>query len=151
MGRASKNIERLQEDPDLYVKALMSAVPTSLFVLLPVFALMLKLAYVFKRRLYMEHLIVALHSHAFLSLSLLLLFLLGWLEDALPAGATVAMNVVEFLLVAWMPLYLLLMQKRVYRQGWPMTLLKYLVLGFCYFWLITIGAVFVALASLVWM
>ena len=151
VGRASKNIERLQEDPDLYVKALMSAVPTSLFVLLPVFALMLKLAYVFKRRLYMEHLIVALHSHAFLSLSLLLLFLLGWLEDALPAGATVAMNVVEFLLVAWMPLYLLLMQKRVYRQGWPMTLLKYLVLGFCYFWLITIGAVFVALASLVWM
>ena len=151
VGRASKNIERLQEDPDLYVKALMSAVPTSLFVLLPVFALMLKLAYVFKRRLYMEHLIVALHSHAFLSLSLLLLFLLGWLEDALPAGAKVVLNVVEFLLVAWMPLYLLLMQKRVYRQGWPMTLLKYLVLGFCYFWLITIGAVFVALASLVWM
>ena len=28
-----------------------------------------------------------------------------------------------------MPLYLLLMQKRVYGQGWPMTLLKYMVLG----------------------
>ena len=150
VGRAEKNIARLQEDPDLYVKALLSAIPTSLFVLLPVFALMLKLAYVFKRRLYMEHLIVALHSHAFLSLSLLLLFLLAWLEDALPA-ATVAFNIVEFLLIAWMPLYLLRMQKRVYGQGWPMTLLKYFVLGFCYFWLITIGAVFVALGSLVWM
>jgi len=129
VGRAEKNIARMRDDPDLYVKALLSAIPTSLFVLLPVFALMLKLAYVFKRRLYMEHLIVALHSHAFLSLSLLLLFLL----------------------IAWMPLYLLRMQKRVYGQGWPMTLLKYLVLGFCYFWLITIGAVFVALGSLVWM
>ena len=150
IGRAEKNIGRLQEDPDLYVKALLSAVPTALFVLLPVFALMLKLAYVFKRRLYMEHLIVALHSHAFLSLSLLLLFLLGWLERALPAAA-VAFNVLEFGLFAWMPLYLLLMQKRVYGQGWPMTLLKYLVLGFLYFWLISLGAVVVALGSLVWM
>ena len=150
IGRAQRNISRLKDDPDLYVKALMSAVPTSLFVLLPVFALMLKLAYVFKRRLYMEHLIVALHSHAFLSLALLLMFLLGWLEGALPAAAFL-FNLLEFALFAWMPLYLLLMQKRVYGQGWPMTLLKYLVLGFCYFWLITIGAVFVALGSLVWM
>ena len=150
IGRAKKNIERGREDPDLYLNALMSAVPTSLFVLLPVFALMLKLAYVFKRRLYMEHLIVALHSHAFLSLSLLLLFLLGWLERTLPS-ASVVFGVLEFVLFLWMPLYLLLMQKRVYRQGWPMTLLKYMVLGFCYFWLITIGAVFVALGSLVWM
>ena len=150
VGRAEKNIARMKEDPDLYVKALLSAVPTSLFVLLPVFALMLKVAYVFKRRLYMEHLIVALHSHAFLSFSLLLMFLLSWLERTLPAAST-GFNILEFALFAWMPLYLLLMQKRVYRQGWPMTLLKYLVLGFCYFWLITLGAVVVALGSLVWM
>ncbi|MHB8912839.1 MAG: hypothetical protein ACYC42_09380 [Lysobacter sp.] len=26
----------------------------------------------------------------------------------------------------WLPLYLLLMQKRVYAQGWPMTVFKYL-------------------------
>ena len=150
VGRAEKNIARLQEDPDLYIKAVLSAIPTSLFVLLPVFALMLKLAYVFKRRLYMEHLIVALHSHAFLSLSLLLLFLLEWLETAFPRASTV-FNVIGTVRFLWMPVYLLLMQKRVYAQRWPMTLLKYLVLGFCYFWLITIGAVFVGLASLVWM
>jgi hypothetical protein len=39
---------------------------------------------------------------------------------------------IEGLLVAWMPVYLLIMQKRVYAQGWPMTLLKYGVLGICY-------------------
>ena len=49
-------------------------------VLLPVFALMLKIVYAFKRRLYMEHLIVALHSHAFLCLTLLLLFVANLLE-----------------------------------------------------------------------
>ena len=66
---------------------MLSAVPSTLFVLLPMFALMLKLAYAFKRRLYMEHLIVALHSHAFLCLALLLVFLLMALEDALGAIA----------------------------------------------------------------
>ena len=40
----------------------------------------------------------------------------------------------------WMPLYLLLVQKRVYRQGWIMTLLKYSVLGTCYFVLIVFAA-----------
>jgi hypothetical protein len=28
------------------------------------------------------------------------------------------------------------MQKRVYRQGWAMTLLKYWFVGWCYFWLL---------------
>ena len=68
------------EDPNLFKDAVLSAVPSTLFVLLPVFALMLKLLYVFKRRLYMEHLIVALHSHAFLCLALLLVFALAALE-----------------------------------------------------------------------
>ena len=43
------------------------------------------------------------------------------------------------------------MQKRVYRQGWPMTLLKYFVLGVCYLLLLSLGAVFTLLSSLVWM
>ena len=56
----------------------------------------------------------------------------------------------EVLLFAWMPLYLLLMQKRVYGQGWIMTLIKYGVLGFSYILLLSFGAVFTVLASLVW-
>jgi hypothetical protein len=37
----------------------------------------------------------------------------------------------------------------VYRQGWIMTTLKYCVLGSCYLVLISIGATFGLLASLV--
>ena len=47
--------------------------------------------------------------------------------------------------------YLLLMQKRVYRQGWTMTLLKYCMLGFCYCILLSIGIAFTAVLILVWM
>lgn len=133
--RANDNVKRLKQDPGAFKNAVLSAVPTTLFVLVPLFALMLKLAYVFKRRLYMEHLIVGLHSHAFLCLDLLLVLLVRALENWLaPNGGALAsvFGWIEGLLIAWMPIYLLLMQKRVYAQGWPMTLLKYGVLGTCY-------------------
>jgi hypothetical protein len=43
---------------------------------------------------------------------------------------------VQFAMWAWIPIYLLIMQKRVYRQGWPMTILKYWLIGSVYFWLL---------------
>lgn len=73
--RANANAKVIGEDPNRFKKALIGAIPSTLLVLLPIFALMLWFLYLFKRRLYMEHLIVALHSHAFLCLALLLVTL----------------------------------------------------------------------------
>jgi hypothetical protein len=145
--RANDNVKRLKQDPGAFKNAVLSAVPTTLFVLVPLFALMLKLAYVFKRRLYMEHLIVGLHSHAFLCLDLLLILLVARLDNWLapqPGALSTLFGWIEGLLIAWMPVYLLIMQKRVYAQGWPMTLLKYGVLGICY----TVLLSFAILASM---
>lgn len=153
IGRANANIGRFQQDPDLLKEAILGAVPSTLFVLMPVFALMLKAAYLFKRRLYMEHLIVALHSHAFLCLALLGVMLLTALEGRVAGAdgaAKAGFDLAEAALWTWMPLYLLLMQKRVYRQGWPMTLLKYFVLGICYSVLLSFGAAFTVMAGVVW-
>lgn len=146
------NIKRMDGRVDLWLAAFMGSLPSALFVLVPVFALMLKLAYLFRRRLYLEHLVVALYSHAFLLATLSLVFLLAalqrwmaptvvWLADG--AGWTVVA------LLLWMPVYLLLMQKRVYGQGWPMTTLKYLVIGLVYFCLLTLAATTMFLATLV--
>ena len=154
VGHAKDNIKRMKQDHSLFKDAFLSAVPSTLFVMMPVFALMLKLAYVFRRRLYMEHLIVALHSHAFLCVSLLAIFLLGGLQ-AVAAPDKGALHGFLGLLKAglwtWMPVYLLLMQKRVYGQGWTLTLVKYFGLGFCYVLLLSFGALATMLASLVWM
>ena len=131
---------------------LFSVLPQTLFFMLPLFAVLLKVLYLFRRRLYMEHLIVALHSHAFLFLALLLTIGLTLARGTLAphaAWAASALGWAEALLLMWMPVYLLLMQKRVYRQGWPMTVLKYLVLGWCYVWLLAFAgmvAVMLALA-----
>jgi hypothetical protein len=116
------------------------ALPMTMFILIPVFAGLLKLFYVFRRRLYMEHLIVALHSHAFMFLVLLLLALVGMLSAWLqPHAAWTAapLGWLQTLLALWVPTYLLITQKRVYHQGWPMTVLKFWCIGWCYFWLLT--------------
>lgn len=149
IGHGRDNAVELNKNPERFKDAVLGAIPSTLFMLLPIFALMLKIAYLFKRRLYMEHLIVALHSHAFLCLALLLVFGVTALKRAVPVLETPG-NWIEALLLAWMPLYLLLMQKRVYAQGWIMTLLKYFVLGICYTVLMSFGVVATVLASLVW-
>jgi len=115
-------------------KAMFNVLPQTLLVMMPIFALMLKLAYLFKRRLYMEHLIVALHSHSFIALAVILVMGESFLLGLVPADGFVAtlLNWIRGLTIAWIPLYLLVMQKRVYGQGWPMTLAKYAVLGMCY-------------------
>ena len=124
------------------VDALFNVLPQTLIVLMPVFALMLKVAYWFKRRLYMEHLIVALHSHSFISLALTILLLFSWLQDWLAPDSgllNVLLGWAMALAGLWIPVYLLLMQRRVYGQGWPMTLFKYSVLGVCYCVMLAFG------------
>lgn len=137
-----------QEAYDRILTNFFGVLPPTMFVMIPLFALLLKPFYVFRRRLYMEHLIVALHSHAYLFLSLLLGVSLGALSSWLAphaAWATHPLYWLEWGLALWIPVYLLIMQKRIYHQGWPMTLLKFWCIGWCYFWLL-LFALMVAVA-----
>lgn len=149
--RARANVEHVKDDPSRLAEAFLQTLPQTLFVLLPVFALLLKIMYVFKRRLYMEHLIVALHSHAFLCAALLVIVGLADIGALFTAGSVFEQftELCIFAMMCWMPIYLLLMQKRVYRQGWIMTLLKYFVLGNLYLILISFGVVVNLALSLV--
>lgn len=112
----------------------LAATPQALLVLLPFFALLLKLAYWFKRRLYMEHLIVALHNHAFLMLAITALTALSgagaWASGLV--GWQSLLRLLNTAMLLWIPLYFLLVLKRVYRQGWPATLFKFALIGTCY-------------------
>ena len=133
------------------VGQIFATLPGAMFFMLPVFALLLKVVYLFKRRLYVEHLIVAIHSHAFLFLSLLLGTLVHLAGIALKPHLPWMTGPLQLLTVAlcvWAPIYLLIMQKRVYRQGWPMTVLKYLFVGWCYIWLLAIAVAGAGVLSL---
>lgn len=145
------NGERMGTRTDAWFQAFMGSLPSALFLLVPVFALMLKLVYLFKRRLYMEHLVIALYSHVFLLMALTVMFVLMAVSDWVKPhawGLSVVLNVATGALLLWMPVYLLLMQKRAYGQGWPITLFKYGAIGFVYFNLLTFAAVIMFLARL---
>lgn len=150
-GRALANAPRLQHDEALRKQVLLGAVPTASFVLMPIFALLPKFAYIRSGRLYLEHVVVALYSHASLRLALLAILVLLGIENAVAAHAPVAARVFSWPEVAlwWaMPAYLLIMQKRVYGQRWSVTLLKYGVPGSAYLMLVTFAALIAGLAGL---
>ncbi|PJJ95845.1 hypothetical protein CO641_14550 [Lysobacteraceae bacterium NML91-0213] len=147
VDRTMRNWERLVRDPRAIAQFLFGAAPATLFVLVPLFAVLLRIAYFFTRRPYLEHVVIALYSHAWLMLALLLVFcasaLGDWLGPRVPVAGSVLSGLVVALLAA-MPVYLLWMQRRVYRQPWWLTVLKYLAIGYVYtmlFGVVALGVV----------
>lgn len=136
-------------DPTPLFKESINKLPQLMFIVLPLFAALLKIMYLFSKRLYMEHLTVALHSHSFIFLSILIVQCLDWLHKHINESHTFILGIIEYLgyaVLIWLPIYLLLMQKRVYRQGKIFTFIKYQVIGVLYFTLLG----FTALIAFIW-
>jgi hypothetical protein len=150
VGNLEKNMQSITgATADAWVQGAMASAPSALFLLVPVFALLLKVAYLFTRRGYLEHIVVALYSHIFLLIMLTVAFVVSALDSAFGTGVVgIALDVAMFAIVVWMPVYLLLMQKRVYRQGWLLTLVKYVVIGSIYLVMLGMATVLVFLARL---
>ena len=133
------------EDSTPLIQEAIEKLPQLMFVLLPLFALLLKLLFIFSKRLYLEHLTVALHSHSFIFLSILLIELLEYLNINFKTTAPIVSSISAFLttiLLIWVPIYLFVMQKRVYKQGNVLTLIKFSFIGTSYMLMIVItGAI----------
>ncbi|MBS0226791.1 MAG: DUF3667 domain-containing protein [Proteobacteria bacterium] len=141
--RGAKNAKRFSKDRSELFQAFIGSIPTALFFMVPFFALLLRVFYLFTPWTYLEHLVVALYSHAFLLLGSLVSFLLSMsLRTLLGSGPVSAM--ISFLVMAMMVI-LLWTQKRVYRQGWMLTLAKWLAIGSIYWVLLGFGALFALL------
>ncbi|MBD9469208.1 DUF3667 domain-containing protein [Pseudoxanthomonas sp. PXM01] len=150
LARAEENVPRVAQDPDYFFTRLIGSVPSALFVLVPVFALLLKLAYIGTRRVYLEHLVVALYSHAYLCLCVLALCLtqaFGSLVTADSYWWKIPYWTVLTAILVWMPIYLLKMQQRVYQQHRIVTLLKFSMLGALYFMMLVTALIFLTLTT----
>jgi len=145
--------EQINNNPNLIVDKVFDILPVTMFVLLPVVALIFKFWYLFAKRYYVEHLIFSLHNHAFLFVSLVLILLLGEADDLLTSlGYQTSASVSNWLvtvIAVWIPVYLLVSLRVVYRQTWLLTLGKFAVIGFSYLLLLTMVTSIVAIASFV--
>jgi hypothetical protein len=121
--RAKEKIGPTGDRGDLFLKALIQNIAPMVLCCIPLFALVLKILYIFKRRYYIEHLIFALHTHAFVFLSTVIIigmgFLLAW--KAPPAFTPIVCTFLSFAVV----IQLLIAIRKVYRQNWFATLFKF--------------------------
>ena len=141
------------ENPNLFTDKIFDVLPVTMFVLLPLVALLFKFWYLFSKKYYVEHLIFALHNHAFIFtlavIMLLISTLVTWREPGGTGALTTMAEVLQAAAWIWVPLYLLISLKRVYRQGWGMTALKYTAIGTSYLVLLSFVTVIVAVMSFV--
>lgn len=121
--------------------AIISNIPVMMFVILPLYALLLKLFYR-KNGLYIQHLIHSFHIHSFAFLGLTF----GWL---LILAFSFPEESVSFVILIGVSIYIYFSLFRVYRQGYIKTLLKLFLMGTIYFFLLSSAIVIEALISLI--
>ena len=145
--------EQINENPNLFIDKVFDVLPVTMFVLLPVVALIFKFWYLFAKRYYVEHLIFSLHNHSFMFVTLILILLADLASDLFisygyPAAATGAGWLMAILGI-WIPVYLLVSLRTVYQQNWFLTLGKFFVIGISYVSLLALVTTGVAIASFV--
>ncbi|MEO6970154.1 MAG: DUF3667 domain-containing protein [Chthoniobacterales bacterium] len=144
--RAKEKLGPSGDRADLFLKGLIQNLAPMVLCCIPLFALVLKILYVFKRRFYIEHLIFALHTHAFVFLSTILIIGLGFLLALQSTALTaVACTFLGFAVV----IQLLVAIRRVYRQNWFATLFKFGLGSLIYIVLLSIAFAVTAMITLV--
>ena len=121
--RVHAKTEKLKEmDPEVrdfvLYRGMISAIPTTLLLAVPLFALGLKVFYFLRRRYFFDHFVFATH------------FYCAWL---IVLGPSLVVNEAWLWIAGhgiYLPIYLFLALKRVYQQHWALTFIKVVMLGF---------------------
>jgi hypothetical protein len=112
-------MERAAGHPEQLNKAIQSAYPKAMFVLLPLFAFLTSVAWRGKARSYPSHVNLALHLHAawFLAISVVTII-------AAFTESSAIQSLVAFAAFAWALTYSLLALRAVFGDSWPRTAAK---------------------------
>lgn len=109
-------------------------VPKMMFLLLPLFALILKLVYLRKHRFYYEHLIYSFHTHSAIFLAFITCAFLGWLTSFV-YDLSDLISFIGFFYIIW---YIYRSLRTFYGSSRWVTVLKFFFLNFCYSILLTL-------------
>ena len=101
--------------PEAFLQRAIGNLPITMFFLLPVFAMILAVCYLRRKRFFVEHLVFGMHIHTFAFLML---------AAALLVPGETTGNWVKLFLIVVPPLYVLIAMRRFYGEGWGRTLVK---------------------------
>lgn len=130
----------------VFFLTVVSNLPAMMLCCIPLFAFVLKILYLGRRFFYIDHLIYALHIHAFAYVVIMIVGFTSWelarITPAVQPFVTAALVVAAIML-------LLFSIRRVYRQNWFITLFKFWFGGAVYLvvlWLALAATFFATLA-----
>jgi hypothetical protein len=114
----------------LFIATLFSNLPYMMLCCIPLFAFVLKILYIRRHIFYIDHLIYALHIHTFAYVGIMLIVLAAiGLNRTAPgpvAGWIIALLWIAFVVQIFLSI------RRVYRQGWFISIFKFFFGGFVY-------------------
>lgn len=118
-------LKRMQSNPTMLIEKFKEYRPKIIFLLLPIFALLLKVFYIRSKHLYVKHLIFAFYFHAFIFCVLIVI-------DLLELTHLEIVSTMSGLLYFAIPTHLFYGLKRVYGQNTWKTLIKMSLLSVSY-------------------
>ncbi len=120
-------------------------ISTMMLFCIPLFALVLKILYLRQRRFYIEHLVYALHIHAFFYIALLVIVLSAWAaKHSIPSLETPLIWILSLALITQVFLSI----RQVYGQSRLMTTFKFFFGGFIYFCVLIFALAVTAIVTL---
>jgi hypothetical protein len=128
--RAKEKMGTHGSNMQLFIRTLISNLPYMVLCCIPLFAFVLKVLYLRRKVLYIDHLIYALHIHTFAYTGIMLIVLatIG-LNRVIPgpiAGWIIALLWIAFVVQIFLSI------RRVYRQGWFISIFKFFFGGLAY-------------------
>jgi Protein of unknown function (DUF3667) len=114
----------------LFIATLFSNLPYMMLCCIPLFAFVLKTLYIRRHIFYIDHLVYALHIHTFAYTGVMLIVLATIGLNHVAPG-TITGWIIALLWIAFV-VQIFLSIRRVYRQGWFISIFKFLFGGFAY-------------------
>ncbi|WP_187696282.1 DUF3667 domain-containing protein [Xanthovirga aplysinae] len=131
----------VENDINFFINYMFSNLSLMMILIVPIFALLLKLLYIRRKFVYVDHVIHSIHIHAFAYLIYGIFFLIQlWV----PFSSSL---VWVFLILV--TLYCFMSFKRVYKQGYRKTIFKFLSMGWFYFFIIIFAGTLELFLSLI--
>ncbi|WP_167856982.1 DUF3667 domain-containing protein [Hymenobacter aquaticus] len=118
-----QTVRSLDTSPDELMHKWMKSLPILMFVLMPLFALLLKALYLRQRQYYLAHLIFSIHFHCFVFVLFIVNLLLAWLGSN---------DWFDAVLVFVPAIYFFLALRNNFGQSWLKTLSKVLLMMVAY-------------------
>ena len=129
-GRAKEKMGEHGTKMGLFISTLFSNLPYMMLCCIPLFAFVLKVLYVRRHIFYIDHLIYALHIHTFFYTAVMLIVLATIGLNRFASGP-IAGWMIAFLWIGFVT-QIFLSIRYVYRQGWFISIFKFLFGGFVY-------------------